>query len=283
MSMKNKNKYRRESNVFGILTAVFFVVMVVFYCVFSKVDVEEKKELATVIAIVVVCSFALFLCFSVLFIVFNILRSSYMKKVLKETNQFEKLEMESEEIVEKKEPLYHYSYSKKISLGSYMKGTYYSSVSLFYVFLSLALLSYFLLYLPLNTSKNTLEDWIPVIVVIVCFNFLFLLVFVFTPLNSYLTAKKNKISTEISLYDDRIRIQSSSDKKELSLNAKVTVDFKISYRRMIKARKDKSCFYFNYLNEKGKNACLLITHKGLEKDIVDFYQNKMIEINNVKH
>lgn len=283
MSMKNKNKYKRESTVFGILTAAFFVVMVVFYCVFSKVDVEEKKELATVIAFVVVCSFVLFLCFSVLFIVFNILRSSYMKKVLKETNQFEKLEMESEEIVEKKEPLYHYSDSEKIRLGSYMKGTYYSSVSLFYVFLSLALLSYFLLYLPLNTSKNTLGDWIPVIVVIICFNLLFLLVFVFTPLNSYLTAKKNRISAEISLYDDRIRIQNSSDHKELSSNAKVTVDFEISYRRMIKARKDKSCFYFNYLNEKGKNVCLVITHKGLEKDIVDFYQNKMIEINNVKH
>ena len=50
--MKNKNKYKRESTVFGILTAVFFVVMVVFYCVFSKVDVEEKRELATVIAFV---------------------------------------------------------------------------------------------------------------------------------------------------------------------------------------------------------------------------------------
>ena len=166
--MKNKNKYKRESTVFGILTAVFFVVMVVFYCVFSKVDVEEKKELAAVIAFVVVGSFVLFLCFSVLFIVFNILRSSYMKKMMKETNQLEKLEMESEEIVDKKEPLYHYSDSEIISLGSYMKGTYYSSVSLFYVFLSLALLSYPLLYLPLNTSKNTLGDWIPVIVVIIC-------------------------------------------------------------------------------------------------------------------
>ena len=91
--MKNKNKYKRESTVFGILTAVFFAVMVVFYCVFSKVDVEEKKELAAVIAFVVVGSFVLFLCFSVLFIVFNILRSSYMKKVMRETNQFEKLEM----------------------------------------------------------------------------------------------------------------------------------------------------------------------------------------------
>ena len=280
--MKNKNKYKRESTVFGILTAAFFVVMVVFYCVFSKVDVEEKKELATVIAFVVVGSFALFLCFSVLFIVFNILRSSYMKKVMKETNQLEKLEMESEEIVDKKEPLYHYSDSEIISLGSYMKGTYYSSVSLFYVFLSLALLSYFLLYLPLNTSKNTLGDWIPVIVVIICFNLLFLLVFVFVPLNSYLTAKKNRISAEISLYDDRIRIQNSSEHKELSPNAKVTVDFEISYRRMIKARKDKSCYYFNYLNEKGKNVCLVITYKGLEKNIADFYQNKMIEINNVK-
>ena len=234
--MKNKNKYKRESTVFGILTAVFFVVMVVFYCVFSKVDVEEKKELAAVIAFVVVGSFVLFLCFSVLFIVFNILRSSYMKKMMKETNQLEKLEMESEEIVDKKEPLYHYSDSEIISLGSYMKGTYYSSVSLFYVFLSLALLSYLLLYLPLNTSKNTLGDWIPVIVVIICFNLLFLLVFVFVPLNSYLTAKKNRISAEISLYDDRIRIQNSSDNKELSPNAKVTVDFEISYRRMIKAR-----------------------------------------------
>lgn len=281
--MKNKNKYKRESAVFGILTAVFFAVMVVFYCVFSKVDVEEKKELATVIAFVVVGSFVLFLCFSVLFIVFNILRSSYMKKVMRETNQFEKLEMESEEIVNKKEPLYHYSDSEIISLGSYMKGTYYSSVSLFYVFLSLALLSYFLLYLPLNTSKNTLGDWIPVIVVIVCFNLLFLLVFVFVPLNSYLTAKKNRISAEISLYDDRIRIQNSSEHKELSPNAKVTVDFEISYRRMIKARKDKSYYYFNYLNEKGKNVCLVITYKGLEKNIADFYQNKMIEINNVKH
>ena len=281
--MKNKNKYKRESTVFGILTAAFFVVMVVFYCVFSKVDVEEKKELATIIAFVVVGSFALFLCFSVLFIVFNILRSSYMRKMMKETNQFEKLEMESEEIVDKKEPLYHYSGSEIISLCSYMKGTYYSSVSLFYVFLSLALLSYFLLYLPLNTSKNTFGDWIPVIVVIICFNLLFLLVFVFVPLNSYLTAKKNRISAEISLYDDRIRIQNSSEHKELSPNAKVTVDFEISYRRMIKARKDKSYYYFNYLNEKGKNVCLVITHKGLEKDIVDFYQNKMIEINNVKH
>ena len=280
--MKNKNKYKRESTVFGILTAAFFVVMVVFYCVFSKVDVEEKKELATVIAFVVVGSFVLFLCFSVLFIVFNILRSSYMKKVMKETNQFEKLEMESEEIVDKKEPLYHYSDSEIISLGSYMKGTYYSSVSLFYVFLSLALLSYLLLYLPLNTSKNTLGDWIPVIVVIICFNLLFLLVFVFVPLNSYLTAKKNRISAEISLYDDRIRIQNSSEHKELSPNAKVTVDFEISYRRMIKARKDKSYYYFNYLNEKGKNVCLVITYKGLEKNIADFYQNKMIEINNVK-
>ena len=281
--MKNKNKYKRESAVFGILTAVFFAVMVVFYCVFSKVDVEEKKELATVIAFVVVGSFVLFLCFSVLFIVFNILRSSYMKKMMKETNQFEKLEMESEEIVDKKEPLYHYSDSEIISLGSYMKGTYYSSVSLFYVFLSLALLSYLLLYLPLNTSKNTLGDWIPVIVVIICFNLLFLLVFVFVPLNSYLTAKKNRISAEISLYDDRIRIQNSSEHKELSPNAKVTVDFEISYRRMIKARKDKSYYYFNYLNEKGKNVCLVITYKGLEKNIADFYQNKMIEINNVKH
>ena len=281
--MKNKNKYKRESTVFGILTAVFFVVMVVFYCVFSKVDVEEKKELATVIAFVVVGSFVLFLCFSVLFIVFNILRSSYMKKMMKETNQLEKLEMESEEIVDKKEPLYHYSDSKIISLGSYMKGTYYSSVSLFYVFLSLALLSYLLLYLPLNTSKNTLGDWIPVIVVIICFNLLFLLVFVFVPLNSYLTAKKNRISAEISLYDDRIRIQNCSEHKELSPNAKVTVDFEISYRRMIKARKDKSYYYFNYLNEKGKNVCLIITYKGLEKNIADFYQNKMIEINNVKH
>lgn len=281
--MKNKNKYKRESTVFGILTAAFFVVMVVFYCVFSKVDVEEKKELATIIAFVVVGSFALFLCFSVLFIVFNILRSSYMKKVMKETNQFEKLEMESEEITDKKEPLYHYSDSEIISLGSYMKGTYYSSVSLFYVFLSLALLSYLLLYLPLNTSKNTLGDWIPVIVVIICFNLLFLLVFVFVPLNSYLTAKKNRISAEISLYDDRIRIQNSSEHKELSPNAKVTVDFEISYRRMIKARKDKSYYYFNYLNEKGKNVCLVITYKGLEKNIADFYQNKMIEINNVKH
>lgn len=281
--MKNKNKYKRESTVFGILTAAFFVVMVVFYCVFSKVDVEEKKELATIIAFVVVGSFALFLCFSVLFIVFNILRSSYMKKVMKETNQFEKLEMESEEITDKKEPLYHYSDSEIISLGSYMKGTYYSSVSLFYVFLSLALLSYLLLYLPLNTSKNTLGDWIPVIVVIICFNLLFLLVFVFVPLNSYLTAKKNRISAEISLYDDRIRIQNSSEHKELSPNAKVTVDSEISYRRMIKARKDKSYYYFNYLNEKGKNVCLVITYKGLEKNIADFYQNKMIEINNVKH
>ena len=281
--MKNKNKYKRESAVFGILTAVFFAVMVVFYCVFSKVDVEEKKELATVIAFVVVGSFVLFLCFSVLFIVFNILRSSYMKKVMRETNQFEKLEMESEEIVNKKEPLYHYSDSEIISLGSYMKGTYYSSVSLFYVFLSLALLSYFLLYLPLNTSKNTLGDWIPVIVVIVCFNLLFLLVFVLAPLNSYLTAKKNRISAEISIYDDRIRIQNSSEHKELSPNAKVTVDFEISYRRMIKARKDKSYYYFNYLNEKGKNVCLVITYKGLEKNIADFYQNKMIEINNAKH
>ncbi len=280
--MKNKNKYKRESTVFGILTAAFFVVMVVFYCVFSKVDVEEKKELATIIAFVVVGSFALFLCFSVLFIVFNILRSSYMKKVMKETNQLEKLEMESEEIVDKKEPLYYYSGSEIISLGSYMKGTYYSSVSLFYVFLSLALLSYLLLYLPLNTSKNTLGDWIPVIVVIICFNLLFLLVFVFVPLNSYLTAKKNRISAEISLYDDRIRIQNSSEHKELSPNAKVTVDFEISYRRMIKARKDKSYYYFNYLNEKGKNVCLVITYKGLEKNIADFYQNKMIEINNVK-
>lgn len=281
--MKNKNKYKRESTVFGILTAAFFVVMVVFYCVFSKVDVEEKKELATIIAFVVVGSFALFLCFSVLFIVFNILRSSYMKKVMKETNQLEKLEMESEEIVDKKESLYHYSDSEIISLGSYMKGTYYSSVSLFYVFLSLALLSYLLLYLPLNTSKNTLGDWIPVIVVIICFNLLFLLVFVFVPLNSYLTAKKNRISAEISLYDDRIRIQNSSEHKELSPNAKVTVDFEISYRRMIKARKDKSYYYFNYLNEKGKNVCLVITYKGLEKNIADFYRNKMIEINNVKH
>ena len=280
--MKNKNKYKRESTVFGILTAAFFVVMVVFYCVFSKVDVEEKKELATIIAFVVVGSFALFLCFSVLFIVFNILRSSYIKKVMKETNQLEKLEMESEEIVDKKEPLYYYSGSEIISLGSYMKGTYYSSVSLFYVFLSLALLSYLLLYLPLNTSKNTLGDWIPVIVVIICFNLLFLLVFVFVPLNSYLTAKKNRISAEISLYDDRIRIQNSSEHKELSPNAKVTVDFEISYRRMIKARKDKSYYYFNYLNEKGKNVCLVITYKGLEKNIADFYQNKMIEINNVK-
>lgn len=281
--MKNKNKYKRELTVFGILTAAFFVVMVVFYCVFSKVDVEEKKELAAVIAFVVVGSFALFLCFSVLFIVFNILRSSYMKKVMKETNQLEKLEMESEEIVDKKEPLYYYSGSEIISLGSYMKGTYYSSVSLFYVFLSLALLSYLLLYLPLNTSKNTLGDWIPVIVVIICFNLLFLLVFVFVPLNSYLTAKKNRISAEISLYDDRIRIQNSSEHKELSPNAKVTVDFEISYRRMIKARKDKSYYYFNYLNEKGKNVCLVIKYKGLEKNIADFYQNKMIEINNVKH
>ena len=280
--MKNKNTSKRESTVFGILTAAFFVVMVVFYCVFSKVDVEEKKELATIIAFVVVGSFALFLCFSVLFIVFNILRSSYMKKVMKETNQLEKLEMESEEIVDKKEPLYYYSGSEIISLGSYMKGTYYSSVSLFYVFLSLALLSYLLLYLPLNTSKNTLGDWIPVIVVIICFNLLFLLVFVFVPLNSYLTAKKNRISAEISLYDDRIRIQNSSEHKELSPNAKVTVDFEISYRRMIKARKDKSYYYFNYLNEKGKNVCLVITYKGLEKNIADFYQNKMIEINNVK-
>ena len=257
--------------------------MVVFYCVFSKVDVEEKKELATVIAFVVVGSFVLFLCFSVLFIVFNILRSSYMKKVMRETNQFEKLEMESEEIVNKKEPLYHYSDSEIISLGSYMKGTYYSSVSLFYVFLSLALFSYFLLYLPLNTSKNTLGGWIPAIVVIVCFNLLFLLIFVFNPLNSYLTAKKNRISAEIFIYDDRIRIQNSSEHKELSPNAKVTVDFEISYRRMIKARKDKSYYYFNYLNEKGKNVCLVITYKGLEKNIADFYQNKMIEINNVKH
>lgn len=206
-----------------------------------------------------------------------------MKKMMKETNQLEKLEMESEEIVDKKEPLYHYSDSEIISLGSYMKGTYYSSVSLFYVFLSLALLSYLLLYLPLNTSKNTLGDWIPVIVVIICFNLLFLLVFVFVPLNSYLTAKKNRISAEISLYDDRIRIQNSSEHKELSPNAKVTVDFEISYRRMIKARKDKSYYYFNYLNEKGKNACLVITYKGLEKNIADFYRNKMIEINNVKH
>ena len=243
---------------------------------------DGKKELATVIAFVVVGSFVLFLCFSVLFIVFNILRSSYMKKMMKETNQLEKLEMESEEIVDKKEPLYHYSDSEIISLGSYMKGTYYSSVSLFYVFLSLALLSYLLLYLPLNTSKNTLGDWIPVIVVIICFNLLFLLVFVFVPLNSYLTAKKNRISAEISLYDDRIRIQNSSEHKELSPNAKVTVDFEISYRRMIKARKDKSYYYFNYLNEKGKNVCLVITYKGLEKNIADFYQNKMIEINNVK-
>ena len=281
--MKNKNKYKRESAVFGILTALFFVVMVVFYCVFSKTDVEEKKELATVIAFVVVGSFVLFLCFSVLFIVFNILRSSYMKKAMKETNQFEKLEMESEEIVDKKEPLYHYSDSEIISLGSYMKGTYYSSVSLFYVFLSLALFSYFLLYLPLNTSKNTLGDWIPVIVVIICFNLLFLLVFVFVPLNSYLTAKKNRISAEISLYDDRIRIQNSSEHNELSPNAKVTVDFEISYRRMIKARKDKSYYYFNYLNEKGKNVCLVITYKGLEKNIADFYQDRMNEINNVKH
>ena len=281
--MKNKNKYKRESIVFGILTAVFFAVMMVFYCVFSKVDVEEKKELATVIAFVVVGSFVLFLCFSVLFIVFNILRSSYMKKVMKETNQLEKLEMESEEIVQKKETLYHCSDSEILSLGSYMKGTYYSSVSLFYVFLSLALLSYFLLYLPLNTSKNTLGDWIPVIVVIVCFNLLFLLVFVLAPLNSYLTAKKNRISAEIFIYDDRIRIQNSSEHKELSPNAKVTVDFEISYRRMIKARKDKSYYYFNYLNEKGKNVCLVITYKGLEKNIADFYQNKMIEINNVKH
>ena len=57
----------------------------------------------------------------------------------------------------------------------------------------------------------------------------------------------------------------------------------LNIKNLVQMQKDKSYYYFNYLNEKGKNVCLVITYKGLEKNIADFYQNKMIEINNVKH
>lgn len=279
MNTLNKSKYKTLSTVFGCLTLVWFLSIVVCYIISKIIGENEESVLNGIVSIIVVMSAFLFLIFAILFMVFRGLRKNELKKKIEETSQLEKLELENDKIVEHKEPLYTHSSSDKIGIWPYMKGIYYSNIPLFYVLIVVMLFSYAMIYPTVSSSTKDGFDLTMVICLIVTTTLLFQLVYLYAPLVSYFTAKKQNTTTVVEFYDDRISVKSSSDNKTLSTNGKVMLDYDVTYRRMIKARKDKSCFYFNYLNDKRKNLSFLISYLDLDPEIISFLDKKAAEVN----
>ncbi len=276
MNTKNKIRYRTPSIVFGILTLVSFALGIAFFFLFSSLGEERKEEtIYSLSALGTLFFLLLFFIFAILFVIFSILKKTQIKKMEKEI----KLPViEEEKSAEEKQPLYTFSDDKCIRFFPYFKGIYFASPVSFYVLLFCMIGSYFLLLVPLKTSLNGAAGWACAILVILLFTYLFFFLFFVHPLCSIHATKKAKIISVSRVYEDRLVIMNQTVTGIVSSTTQVKVNMVIEFDKLIKVRKDRTAFYFNYINEKGQPTCLVLTYEGVEGFPMSFFDGKMKEI-----
>ena len=129
---------------------------------------------------------------------------------------------------------------------------------------------------------NDVVTWIFCILIIILFGFGLIFIFLINPLLIYLNSKKNILTSNIYIYEDRIRYVNEIAKNNISNNAILNFDARVYFSTIIKAKKDKNCYYFIYLNVKKTRVCLTLCYKDINNVPIDFLDKKMIEINNQK-
>ncbi len=286
MNMKNKIKYRTASIVLGILSLVSFGLGIGSFFVFCTLGEGRQEEaIYSVSAFGTLFFLFLFLILGILFVIFSILKKKSMKKYEKENGytmiEEEKELMKSEDapLSEEHQALYAYSDDKTTNFTSLFKGTYYSSPVSFYVLMSCMIASYFLILVPLKTSLSGTTDWVCVSLIIVLFTYLFFFVFFILPLCTIHNAKKIKKLSSVYVYEDKIVIVNKAEKEESTQATNVTTSIVIFYDKMKKGRKDKSSYYFTYLNEKGRPSCLILSYREIEGFPISFFDDKLNALN----
>lgn len=278
MNTKNKIKYRTTSIVFGILSLVSFVLGIGLFFFFSTLGEDRKEEaIYSVSALGTLLFFFLFFVFAILFVIFSILKKINARKMEKEN----KLPvMEEEKIPEDQEALYTYTDDRCMKLWHYFKGIYYASPVAFYTLLFCMIASYFLLLVPIKTRQNGAMGWACAILVILLFTYLFFFVFLIQPLCSIHATKKAKVTSMSKVYEDKLVVVNQAGTSGSSTQTRVTVNIIVEFEKISKIRKDKSAFYFNFINEKGRPACLVVTYEGVEGFPMSFFDEKMKQIAN---
>lgn len=282
MNTQNKIKYRTTSIVLGILTLVSFALAIGSFVLFGTLGESRKEETIYTISAFGFLLFAfLFVILGILFVIFSILKMKNQKKI-SASNPLPIPEVQNTNTLDEGTPLYTYSDDRCVKPWPYIKGVYYSSPVSFYVFLLCMVLSYFLLFVPIKTSMNSALDWACVVLIITMFTYLFFFIYLILPLITIHNAKKNKIKSMNYVYEDKIVVVNTAGTSSASTQTQVTTNMVVVFDKVSKARKDKSAYYFNFLNDKGRAVCLVVSYEGVVGFPTQFYDQKMKEINNRK-
>lgn len=279
-------KYKKAWIVIAFISLAFFILSVVCFFKFSTlIDSQKEEPIYTLTALGTLLFAFLFLVSIVLLIIFLTLYLVKAKQISKaerkEVKQNSVLKSDSN-ISKDINALYQFCDKKQIPFSSLLKGNYYSAILVFYTLLILFPLSFSLLLIPLKTFMNDVIMWVFCILIIFLFGFGLIFMFLINPLLIYLNGKKNILKSNIYIYEDRIRYVNEIAKNNISNNAILSFDASVYFSTIIKAKKDKNCYYFIYLNEKKAKVCLILFYKDINNVPVDFLDKKMIEINNQK-
>lgn len=311
--MNIENKYRRPFRVFGILTLVSFFLTVLFFFLFAVTDKTAEQSRLDAFALLTLLFTALFVGFMIVFLIFSVLKGTEDRRNRRLIDGAKKamadnVNQESncphcgaiihssaifcpscgKKIGEEEESklIFTYEDAKPLKCGSYLKGYYYSGMTIFYAFLACAFA--FLastLYLVLAKPEFELASFFrnSFIVLTVLFFALLILVFVLTPL---LMAKKNKVNRQtVQLYDDKIAVLTSIKAVEGIQNANSFVRTEYSYVASKKAKKDKEAYYFFFVNEKGTKVILMVGYRDRPQftaEMQKFLDEKMRLINKMR-
>lgn len=282
--MKTKIKYRTTSIVIGILSLVSFALGIGSFFLFASLGEGKKEEaIYSLSALGTLLFLFLFLILGILFIIFTILKKKDMKKYEAENKTLVlNKEAESEAPIDDSSALYIYFDDKRMKLITLMKGRYLSSPLSFYILLICMIGSYFLLFIPFKTKLNGVTDWVCIGILIALFTYLFFFIYFIIPISAVNNAKKCKVSSTVYVFEDKIVIKNASEKSGSTNSVQVVENSVIPFDKMTKAKKDTNAFYFNYLDGKGKLACLIITYEGIENCPISFLDKMMNEINHRK-
>ena len=280
------SKYKKAWIVIAFMSLAFFILTLVCFFKFSTlIDSQKEEPIYALTALGTLLFVFLFLVTIVLLIIFLTLYLVKAKQISnaerKEVKQNSTHKSDSNNLKDIS-ALYQFCDDKQLPFSSLLKGYYYSGTLIFYTLLILFPLSFCLLLIPLKTFMNDVVTWICCILIIILFGFGLIFIFLINPLLIYLNSKKNILTSNIYIYEDRIRYVNEIAKNNISNNAILSFDASVYFSTIIKAKKDKNCYYFIYLNVKKTRVCLTLCYKDINNVPIDFLDKKMIEINNQK-
>lgn len=289
------NKYRRLSNLFGIIAAICSAICIGTFIGVGFYPDGGSQNIANLLAILCFLFFSLFVLFGVLFLIFFVLKviegqrqkreddrtgtehpnvihdivCPNCKGVCKEGDSFcsycgKPLDRENDAVIS-------FTSKDRLPFQAIVKGIYYSSPFTFYFCIITELL---VIVFAIITSMFT-KDKPNYVMNIGLPVFLFLVILTMYLIVPLYMSRKNSAQT-ISLYPDRIEIQTKVDK---NLDYAMSSVNKVFYfKDCLKAKKEKGTYYF--FMRSSKKFVLMMNYDKFPFDAVHFLDQKIEEIKN---